>query len=59
MTRVPTSPLASSSGIRTCLAIGWTHLYGDRNVVCSCPPIEEYAEFEFSDESPYKREATL
>ncbi|SMB89676.1 aminomethyl-transferring glycine dehydrogenase [Deinococcus hopiensis] len=25
------------------------NVYGDRNFVCSCPPVEEYAEFEFSE----------
>ncbi|GAA5514747.1 Glycine dehydrogenase (decarboxylating) [Deinococcus carri] len=25
------------------------NVFGDRNFVCSCPPIEEYAEFEFSE----------
>ncbi|WP_019586329.1 aminomethyl-transferring glycine dehydrogenase [Deinococcus apachensis] len=25
------------------------NVYGDRNFVCSCPPIEEYADFEFSE----------
>ncbi|MEW6422479.1 MAG: aminomethyl-transferring glycine dehydrogenase [Deinococcota bacterium] len=24
------------------------NVFGDRNFVCSCPPVEEYAEFEFS-----------
>jgi glycine dehydrogenase len=24
------------------------NVYGDRNFFCSCPPTEEYAEFEFS-----------
>ncbi|MDO4263026.1 MAG: aminomethyl-transferring glycine dehydrogenase [Deinococcus sp.] len=25
------------------------NVYGDRNFICSCPPIEDYAEFEFSE----------
>ncbi|MFC4455988.1 aminomethyl-transferring glycine dehydrogenase [Deinococcus sonorensis] len=25
------------------------NVYGDRNFVCSCPPIEEYADFEFAE----------